>query len=137
MRRVTIQMLTCQIQVHRFQHIRVHRDSQWHQRDQDEFQGKPIRLKKSTLKSTIKYNNCIILVEVWHHFFINYTRTDLIKRQLNGARQKFANNTKWPKLLNRYFRSRESLNMGGYKSKKKNKLKSITEGEELTNYGIV
>ena len=39
--------------------------------------------------------------------------------------------------LNYYSRSRESLNMGAYKSKKKNKLKSITEGEELTNYGIV
>ena len=39
--------------------------------------------------------------------------------------------------LNHYSRSRESLNMGAYKSKKKNKLKSITEGEELTNYGIV
>ena len=39
--------------------------------------------------------------------------------------------------LNYYSRSRESLNIGAYKSKKKNKLKSITEGEELTNYGIV
>lgn len=67
MLRVTIQMLICQIQGHRFQHIRVHQDSQWHQLDQDEFQGKPIRLKKSVLNHTLKYSSSMTSFVIAEH----------------------------------------------------------------------